>query len=238
MFGLRLSILALISILAAAPALAANPPMPVPPAPPTAAPQAQQPPPPPTTDIAAAPAGTYVMDESHAGLNFRVNHLGFSLYHGRFNKFDAKINLDPTSEAKSSIGVSIDMASVDTHNTKLEGELRDWFKAAQFPTATFKSTKITRTGPTTYDVEGDFTMLGVTHPVRLAVTFQGYGQHPMSKKPTLGFSAAGTLKRSLWGILQGLPMVGDDVTFQFDAEFNKADGAAVPEPAPAPKPAK
>src|SRR6185369_2506958 len=116
--------------------------------------------------------------------------------------------------------VTLNPASVDTHNAKLEGEIRDWFKVTQFPTVTFKSTKITRTGPSTGEIEGDLTMLGQTHPLKLAATFQGASTHMMKKTPVFGISAVGTLKRSTWGVSYGIPMVGDDVELQIDAEFD------------------
>lgn len=218
MTALRTAFLAIL-LLSSAPVFAAEP-------------AAAPPPPAPTTNVSAAPAGLYVMDKSHAAITFRISHLGFSLYQGRLNSFDSTINLDPTTPEKSTVNVGIDMASVYTNNAKLEGELRDWFKVSQFPTATFKSTKLTRTGPATGELDGDLTFMGQTHPIKLAMTFQGYGPHPMNKKPTMGFSATGVMKRSVWGFTNYLPMIGDDVLLQIDAEYNKADAAPAAAPVP------
>lgn len=187
----------------------------------------------PKVNFAGAPAGSYAMDKNHANIIFRVNHLGFSLYPGRFNDFEAKLTLDPVHPEKSTVDATIDMASVDVHNTKLEEELKsaDWFDATKYPTATFHATKLVKTGVDTGTMEGEFTMHGVTHPVTLNVLLHGYGEHPMSHKAHFGFGAVGTLKRSEWGVSKGVPMVGDDVTFQIEAEFDYA-GAVAPSPPP------
>lgn len=106
---------------------------------------------------------------------------------------------------------------------KLEEELKaePYFNTTKFPAMTFVATKIERTGDTTGKITGDFTMLGVTRSVTLDATFIGGGEHPMMKTPTLGFSATGSLKRSAFGLEKLIPMVGDDVTFDVQAEFNK-----------------
>ncbi|MBI3419360.1 MAG: polyisoprenoid-binding protein [Proteobacteria bacterium] len=189
----------------------------------------------PTTNTSKAPAGPYVMDKNHASLLFRVNHLGFSFYHGRFNGLDGKIEFDPIHPENSKVDTTIDIASVDTHNAKLEDELRNdqWFNAVKFPTATFHSTKITRTAPDLFTMEGDLTMMGVTHPVTLNVAFHGYGVFPMNNKPTLGFGASTSIKRSLWGFTKAVPMVSDEVLLQIEAEFNYV-GAVPPPPAALP----
>ena len=85
---------------------------------------------------------------------------------------------------------------------------------------TFKSTAIVMTGSKTADVTGDLTMLGVTKPVTLKVTFNGgMASHPMAKKPAAGFSATGTVKRSEFGMTNALPFIGDDVTVLIETEF-------------------
>jgi polyisoprenoid-binding protein YceI len=187
----------------------------------------------------AAPAGPYAVDKRHASIVFRVNHMGYALYQARFNTFDAKINLDPKALEKSSVEATIDLASVDANDKDMENHLRnaDFFDTAKYPTATFKSTKVTKTGADTGTIEGDLTMHGVTHPVTLNVLFHGYGPHPKTKTPTIGFGATAKIKRSQWGINYGVPMVGDDVTLQIEGEFNYA-GATTTPTAPSPEPAK
>ena len=49
---------------------------------------------------------------------------------------------------------------------------------AQFPTLTFESSAIARTGDSSYDVMGALTMHGVTHPVVIPVSFLGRAKDP------------------------------------------------------------
>lgn len=174
---------------------------------------------------ATVPSGIYQLDPSHASVTFKINHLGFSRYTGRFDKMEAMLNFDNATPEKSELNVTVYPNSVDTNNAKLEEELRGdkWLNVIKFPRATFHSTKIERTGPTTGKVTGDFTMLGVTHTLVLDTTLIGAGENLFFKKPVIGFSATGALRRSDYGFSNMLPMVGDDVTLEIEAEFDKAE---------------
>ncbi|MDX2027397.1 MAG: YceI family protein [Alphaproteobacteria bacterium] len=177
-------------------------------------------------DAAPAASGAYQLDNSHASITFKINHLGFSRYTGRFDKMEGTLNFNSEAPEKSAVDVTIYPNSVDTNNVKLEEELRSsdkGFDVIKHPRATFRSTKVERTSPTTGKVTGDFTFMGVTHPVTLDVTLIGSGAHPMNKKPVIGFSASGSFKRSDYGYTAFLPMVGDEVSLQIEAEFNKAE---------------
>ena len=186
-----------------------------------------------------APAGAYVMDPTHASLQWSFVHNKISHYTARFNKFSAEITLDPSNMAKSSVTARIDPASVDanypadykaTHaktgfNSWSEDIARNknYLNAGQFPEITFKSTRVELTGPRTAKVTGDMTFLGVTKPLTLDATFVGeLEKHPFTKQPAIGFKAEGAFKRSDFGMPVGF--VGDEVTIRFDGEFlKKAD---------------
>lgn len=186
-----------------------------------------------STNPKESPSGNYVLDTSHASITFRILHLGFSYYTGRFDKFTANLHFDSISPEKSSLEVKIDPNSISTNNATLEGELRGdkYFNVTKFPEWSFLSKKIEVTGPNTGKVTGDFTMMGVTQPVTLDVIFVGGGMHPMMKTPTIGFTATGTLQRSHYLLNTGIPFVGDDVKFQIEAEFNSAPTSTPPAPA-------
>lgn len=175
--------------------------------------------------IASAPSGLYQIDASHASITFKILHMGFSHYTGRFDKMEATLNLDNTAPDKSELNVTIYPNSVDTNNAKLEEELREdkWFNVIKFPRATFRSTKIEVTGPTTGKITGDFTLLGVTHTLTLDTTLVGVGQNFFTKKAVVGFSATGVVHRSDYGFTNAIPMIGDDVTLGIEAEFDKAE---------------
>jgi len=178
-----------------------------------------------TTDIKDMPTGPYQLDPNHASITFKINHLGFSRYTGRFDKMEATLNFNSGAPEQSALNVTIYPNSINTNNAKLEEELRGdkFFDVIKFPRASFQSTKIERTGPTTGKVTGDFTFLGVTRPLTLDVTLIGAGKRPMDGKLVLGFSATGAFKRSDFGLQNLLPLVGDDVALEIEAEFDKAE---------------
>lgn len=180
-----------------------------------------------------APAGTYVLDKTHASLVFRVNHLGMSNYTARFTKLDAELRFNPEDPDSSTVVATIDPRSIKTDypNAKpdFDAELagKTWLDADDFPQMTFKSTGIDLTGPTTARISGDLELHGVTRPVSFDATFNGgYTSQPMDPAGSrIGFSARGTLNRSDFGITYGIPSegssmgVGDLVEFQIEAEF-------------------
>jgi len=188
------------------------------------------------------PAGDYKLDKTHASLVFKVNHLGFSHYTAKFTDFDASLKFDPANPTAASIEATIDPKSLDLpappagFKTELLG--KDWLDAAQYPTITFRSTKVEVTGANTAKVTGDFTLHGVTKPVVLDATFNGgYAGHPMDPNARIGFSAHGVFKRSDFGVAYGVPEPGttmgvsDEVDVQIEAEFS---GPPLPKTAAAP----
>jgi polyisoprenoid-binding protein YceI len=176
-----------------------------------------------STDLKDVPSGTYALDPDHASIVFRVSHFGYSYYTGRFDKFSATLEFDGKNPENSKLNVTIEPNSIDTNNAKLEEELKgdNYFNVIKYRRMNFVALNIKRTGSNTGKVEGNFTMLGVTQPITLNVTFNGWGEHFMKKVPVLGFSATGSLKRSAWGFMNLLPLVGDNVTFEIEAEFDK-----------------
>jgi polyisoprenoid-binding protein YceI len=176
------------------------------------------------------PAGDYKLDPSHASLLFRVDHLGISKYTGRFTRYDAKLHLDPARPEVARLEATIDprSLSVESPPAGFEDTLRggEWLNAAAHPQITYRSTKVTPTGPRAARIDGDLSFRGVTRPVSLNATFNGgYRGHPMDPNARIGFSATGVLKRSEFGMSYGIPApgttmgVGDAVELIIEAEF-------------------
>ncbi|MGY0791407.1 YceI family protein [Azospirillum argentinense] len=173
--------------------------------------------------VQAAPVA-YKLDPAHTAVVFIVDHLGFSKAVGSFNTVAGELAFDKDAADKSSLSVTIDTASVDTNHAKRDEHLKspDFFNAKEFPKLTFKSTKIEKTGDKTGKLHGDLTLLGVTKPVILDVTFNKDGVSPASKQETVGFSARGTIKRSDFGMKYGVPNIGDDIQIIIESEAVKA----------------
>lgn len=185
----------------------------------------------PKASAAAVPAGAYKLDKAHASLIFRTNHLGFSHFTGRFERFEAQLQFDPAHPEKSSVTVTIDPTSIASDNPP-EGfmdQLRSaqWLDVAKFPQLTFKSTKVTSLGAGKLRIDGKLSLHGVSRPMTLEATYNGgYAGHPMDPHARIGFSAHGTLKRAQFGIAYGIPApgttmgVGDDVEVIVESEFS------------------
>ena len=175
------------------------------------------------------PAGTYTSDLTHSSIIWKVNHLGLSNYTARFTDFEATLDIDPNAPEDATLSVTIDPTSVSTAYPNPEqedfdatiGEGENFLNGGAFPEITFNSTDVTLTSPTTADVTGDLTMLGITMPLTLDVTFNGSLEaNPFSGRPTLGFTATGSLDRTDFGMdyLSG-QAVGDVVELVIQAEM-------------------
>ncbi|MDR3450984.1 MAG: YceI family protein [Alphaproteobacteria bacterium] len=167
--------------------------------------------------------GAYTLDPSHTSITFKLNHVGFSHFTGRFDKMEGHATFDAAAPEKSTLDVTVNTASIDTNVGELDESLQteNWFDAMKFPAATFHATKIVRTGPRSAKITGDFTLHGITHTLTLDTVLVGAGKMPMIGKQVMGFSASTKFNRSLYGISNGEPMVGDEVTLQIETEFDK-----------------
>ena len=180
-----------------------------------------------TTSPAAVQAGTYKLDPAHGKITWSITHFGFSTYIGQFSHVDATLKVDPKAPAAAAVDVTIDANSLGTLNPALDTHLKskDFLDVATFPSATFKSTKVTLTGEKTADITGDLTLHGVTKPVVVHATFMQGGINPIDKKYELGFAGAAEINRSDFGIKSYLPAISDKVTLTLEAEFKLVPAA-------------
>jgi polyisoprenoid-binding protein YceI len=177
---------------------------------------------------ADVPAGTYKLDPTHASLTWKVLHMGLANYTARFAKLDATLVFDPAKPEAAKLTASVDPTSIKTDypnvaKVDFDKELVEgakFFNAGVAKAITFTSTAVKMTGAKTADVTGDLTLLGVTKPVTLKVTFNaGMKEHPFAKKPAIGFSGTATIKRSEFGMSHLIPIVADDVNLLLEVEF-------------------
>jgi polyisoprenoid-binding protein YceI len=170
-----------------------------------------------------SPPGIYQVEQRHTQVLFAIRHIELTDFDGRFDKASGSMTFDPRHPEFSTVSVTIDMSSVDTPNAELNGELKDVFNVAQYPTATFQSTAINRTGPTTGKITGNLTLNGVTKPLTLDATFMGGRDNPMNGAPALGFTATATIHRADYKLDQMIwsGAVGADVNLTINALFEQ-----------------
>ena len=182
-----------------------------------------------TMDVARVTAGTYNTDPNHTLIGWRISHFGFNDYFGIFGDATGTLILDPAKLNEAKVNITIPVSKVTTASAGLTGHLlsagKDGGKADFFgpaPTdAKFVSTSVVANG-TTAKITGNLTLNGVTKPVVLDTTFSGAGDNMLNKKPTVGFHASATIKRSDFGVNYAIPFVSDEVRLDISVAFEKA----------------
>jgi polyisoprenoid-binding protein YceI len=196
---------------------------------------------------APARASVWEIDSAHSSTEFSVKHMMVATVKGRFDKVAGTLNLDDKNPTKSTVELTIDANTIDTHEPKRDGHLKspDFFDVAKFPTITFKSTKIEKAGKAKFKVTGDLTMHGVTKPVTLAVEGPTAPMKNLMGSTSSGATATGKINRKDWGLNWNKPLeaaggvlVGDEVTINVDLELVSKPEAPAAAAAPAAAPAK
>ncbi len=178
-----------------------------------------------TRDPARLPAGQYRLDPDHAALLFRISHLGFSDFVGRFGHFDASLDFDAAAPEAARLEASVEVASLQVMPEGFDRTLLgpDWFDAAQYPEMRFVLDQVEVMGEEQGRAAGRLTLKGVTQPIELQVAFRGGAANLLTGRFTLGFRAEGSISRSAFGIDRLVPAIGDEVRFEIEAEFLRQD---------------
>jgi polyisoprenoid-binding protein YceI len=166
----------------------------------------------------------YEVDSEHSSVMFKVRHLGVSTVTGRFNRFAATFWYDPANPAATRVTATIDVASVDTDNERRDTHLRseDFFWADSFPTMTFASRQVKKTGDDEFEVAGDLTIRGVTLPVVLEIEIEGTGKTG-GGEPLMGLVAETEINRLDYGLRWNRAvetgwLVGDEIKIILEIE--------------------
>ena len=177
-----------------------------------------------------ATTSTWNIDPVHTTAEFKVRHMMITNVKGQFAGVTGVLTLDEQDVTKSHVDTSIDAASINTREADRDTHLKsaDFLDVEKFPTLTFSSSRITRTGEDELEVEGDLTIHGVTRKV----VFEVEGPTPSGKDPwgntRIGWTATTKINRKDFGlnwnaVLEtGGILVGDDVTLTLDVEAVKA----------------
>ena len=141
---------------------------------------------------------------------------------GTFDKWDATLTFPSTDPTSGVLDVKIQAASVDTgsgfKNDKLKSS--DFFNADHDPYITFKSTKVVQTGPNTFELDGNFTIRGVTRAEKLVLTASGEGMGSGAIVGTMAFD------RKDYGMNSGIPFIriADRVEVSVDLKVKRVSG--------------
>lgn len=170
------------------------------------------------TSPASAPE-TYDIDPVHSFAVFKIKHLNLGYVWGRINSPMGSIVLDEADPARSSVSFTLKAENVDTHNKERDQHLRspDFFNVQTFPTITFKSASVRKSGENDFEVAGTFTLLGTAKEIVLRLQRVGSGKDPWGNF-RMGFDGAFTIKRSEFGMTHMLDGIGDEVQIHVSVE--------------------
>jgi polyisoprenoid-binding protein YceI len=174
-------------------------------------------------------AGTFEVDVAHTHVGFSVRHMMVSKVRGGFTSFTGTVRVadDPL---QSVVELSIDAASIDTHDETRDTHLRspDFLDVATYPTLTYRSTGLTPEGHGRFKLHGELTVRDITRPVDLDVSFEGVARDPWGNQ-RFGISATGEVDREDFGLTwnqaleTGGVLVGKAVKFEIEAEAVRKD---------------
>ena len=172
-------------------------------------------------------AETYTIDPAHVWVTFSINHAGWSSAHGIFKTVAGTITFDKDDVTKSSVSAQIDATSLDTNLEQRNSDLNspDFLNTAEFPTITFDSTGIEKTGDMTGKMTGTLSMIGASVPITLDVTWSGVeAAFPWAPDvPRTGFTATGTISPAAFGMAKVAEYgLGPDIMVTIDVEAEKA----------------
>lgn len=171
--------------------------------------------------LLALPASAldYMIEPSHTYASFEIDHLGFSMQRGQFNRTSGNIEFDAEAR-RGSIDITIDTASIDTGFEPRDEVLRSdtWFNVQDFPNALFRSQHFIFDQEKLVAVEGRLTLLGETRPIRLEISRFKCGFNLAKRKNGCGADAEGIMRRSEFGLQNSIPLIGDEVRLRIQVE--------------------
>jgi polyisoprenoid-binding protein YceI len=157
----------------------------------------------------------------HTLAQFSVRHMGISTVRGAFTKVSGSVQYDAADPSKSVVDITIDAASIDTHVSMRDNDLRgsSYFDVAKYPTLTFKSRHVEPAGSGKLKVTGDLTIHGVTKEVTLEVDGPSEPMKDPRGNTHMGASATTKISRKEFGVTGGAMMVGDEIPITIDVEL-------------------
>jgi len=167
----------------------------------------------------AAAKGDWKVDPIHSMVLFKIKHVGTSWTIGRFNGISGTLAFDEAKPENCSVAIEIDASTVDTNHKPREDHLRspDFFSVKEFPTITFASTKVAKSGEK-YSITGDLKLHGVTKSITFTAEKVGASDIKEMGGPRVGFYAETSIKRSDFGMKNMLEGASDEVALTLAIE--------------------
>ncbi len=167
--------------------------------------------------------GDYTLDPTHTRLGFSTRHAMVTTVRGQFSDFAGTAHIDSVDPSRSSVSLTIQIASIDTGVADRDGHLRsgDFFDAETYPTMAFTSTAVTRDEDGVWQITGDLSIKDVTKSVTIPFEENGSARDPFGNV-RVGFEGGTVINRKDWGLSwnaaleTGGVLVSDKVKLEFD----------------------
>ncbi|MBS7697553.1 MULTISPECIES: YceI family protein [unclassified Chelatococcus] len=169
---------------------------------------------------AALTQSAFRIDPARTTISFVIDAVGFPQTRGVFRQFSGRLVLDFNRPSRSRVSFNVVAASLDTGSRGLDDYIRapGFLDVMRHPTISFASTNVEKRDEQTAVVTGDLTMLGVTRPVVFTV---GVARDAGRSRAVVDFVAKGVVQRSQFGMINGQPLVSDDVTITVSTEASQ-----------------
>jgi polyisoprenoid-binding protein YceI len=169
--------------------------------------------------------GNWELDPYHTQVEFAAKHLGMMTVRGHFAEVTSVADIDPDHLEKMQVEVTIQAASIKTHNEVRDDDLRssNFLETDAFPVITFTSTSVEPAGDDRYTVTGDLTIRGNTRAVALQMTKLGEFNDPMMGH-RIGYNGHAKINRKDFGltfnpILDGRFVVSEEIDIMLEGEL-------------------
>lgn len=162
----------------------------------------------------------YALDPVHTRIVFFIDHAGLSQAIGTFSGITGRLRFDPEDWSTARVEAHIPVARLDMGDADWNRQMlgRQFFDAARHPEAHFVSTSVEPLGDGRARVTGQLRVRDVSRQITLDVTLNALKRHPMTHRPSAGFSASGTLLRQELGLLAFPTVIGNRVDLRIEAE--------------------
>lgn len=175
------------------------------------------------TPLVCAQGPVFVVTPVQSSIKFDVK--ASVAIDGTFDKWTASLKFPSRDVTTGILDIRIDAASVNTGSGMKDGKLKgkDFFDVKHDPLITFVSKKLVQTGPNTFDLQGDFTIRGVTKPETLKLTVSGMGTGIGAVQGTMAFD------RKDYGLNSGIPFIkiADRVEVTVDITGKRVSGPSL-----------
>ncbi len=170
-----------------------------------------------------AEAPVFAILQGGSTIKFHVN--ASVALDGTFDKWTAMLTFASPDVTTGVLDLEIEAASVDTgngiKNSKLKSE--DFFSVDKNPIISFHSTSVAQTGPNSFQVQGTFTIRGVSKTEPLTLTVSGQDTNQGAVQGMMAFD------RKNYGMDSGIPFIriADRVEVTINLRVRQTGGPAL-----------